>query len=129
MIDLQADVAMVARIEAVATILEVVCEATVMGFAAVARVTEDRWIACGLRDGIALELRPGDELKVETTICHEVRQSHEAVFLDNVSEDATYRGHPTPAMYGLQSYVSVPSIMPDGSFFGTCVRLIHARPG
>ena len=27
--------------------------------------------------------------------------------------------HPTPILYGFQSYVSVPVYRPDGSFFGT----------
>ena len=40
------DVAAIARIDAVPKILEVVCRTTGMGFAAVARVTEDRWVAC-----------------------------------------------------------------------------------
>jgi hypothetical protein len=39
------DIAAVAKIDVV-PILEVVCRTTGMGFAAVARVTEDRWIAC-----------------------------------------------------------------------------------
>ena len=38
------DVAPVNRIEAVPTILEVVCRTTGMGFAAVARVTKERWM-------------------------------------------------------------------------------------
>jgi hypothetical protein len=38
------DVAAVNRIEAVPTILEVVCRTTGMGFAAVARVTKERWM-------------------------------------------------------------------------------------
>jgi hypothetical protein len=42
---LEADVAAVGRVDAVPTILEVVCRTTGMGFAAVARVTEDRWVA------------------------------------------------------------------------------------
>lgn len=40
-----ADVDAVQSIGAVPTILEVVCRTTGMGFAAVARVSEDRWIA------------------------------------------------------------------------------------
>ncbi len=44
--DFQDDLDAVAAIQAVPTILDVVCRATGMGFAAVARVTEDRWIAC-----------------------------------------------------------------------------------
>ena len=49
----QGDLAAVAQIDAVPTILEVVCRTTGMGFAAVARVTEDRWIACAVRDEIS----------------------------------------------------------------------------
>ena len=41
--DFQADIESVNRIEAVPTILDVVCRTTGMGFAAVTRVTEDRW--------------------------------------------------------------------------------------
>ena len=40
-----------------------------MGFAAVARVTEHRWIVCSVKDEIAFGLQPGIEVKVETTIC------------------------------------------------------------
>jgi signal transduction histidine kinase len=97
----------------------VICRTTGMGFAAVARVTEGRWIACGVQDGIAFGLQPGGELKVETTICHEVRQHGAPVVINNVAEDKTYRDHITPAMYGFQSYISMPIILPDGSFFGT----------
>ncbi|MFX5340216.1 GAF domain-containing protein, partial [Acinetobacter baumannii] len=39
--------------------------------------------------------------------------------IDNVSEDAAYFVHHTPTQYGFQSYISVPIILPDGSFFGT----------
>ena len=101
------------------TILDVVSKTTGMGFAAIARVTEDRWITCASRDELAFGLKPGDELKVETTICHEIRQSREPVIIDEVSKDAIYCGHHTPAQYGFQSYISMPIILPDGSFFGT----------
>jgi signal transduction histidine kinase len=90
-----------------------------MGFAAVARVTEDRWIACGVRDEIAFGLKPGGELKIETTICNEIRQHREAVVIDSVADDPLYAHHHTPALYGLQSYISMPIMLPDGSFFGT----------
>jgi signal transduction histidine kinase len=66
-------------------------------------------------------------LKVETTICDEVRQSEEAVVIDDVGTDETYSGHPTPAMYGFRSYISVPIMLPDGSFFGTLCA-IDPRP-
>ena len=48
----EADIATINSIEAVPSILEVVCHATGMGFAAVARVTEGGWIACSVLDRI-----------------------------------------------------------------------------
>ncbi|HLZ76027.1 GAF domain-containing sensor histidine kinase [Phenylobacterium sp.] len=112
------DVERVGRIEAVPMILEVVCRTTGMGFAAVARVTEDRWVACAVRDEIAFGLVPGGELEVGTTICDEIRRSGEAVVIDHVAKDAAFCGHPTPAQYGFQSYISQP-IFRGGKFFGT----------
>ena len=58
-----ADIAAVQGIAAVPRILEVVCRSTGMGFAAVARVTEQRWICCAVRDEIAFGLTPGGELE------------------------------------------------------------------
>ncbi len=125
--DPRADVAAVARIDAVPTILEVVCRTTGMGFAAVARVTEDRWIACAVRDEIAFGLQPGGELRVETTICNEIRASRQRVIIDHVAQDVAFRGHPAPAMYGFQSYISMPIFLSGGSFFGTLCA-IDPRP-
>ena len=113
------DLATVSQIDAVPKILEVVCRMTGMGFAAVARVTDERWIACAVRDDIKFGLQPGGELKVETTICNEIRARGEAVVIDDVAADPTYCGHPTPAMYGFKSYISMPIFRADGSFFGT----------
>jgi signal transduction histidine kinase len=116
---IQADLEAIDRIPVIATILEVICRTTGMGFAAVARVTEDRWIVCSVRDEIQFGLKPGGELKVETTICHEIRQSGEGVIIDHVESDPAFCNHPTPAIYGFQSYISIPIIRKDGRFFGT----------
>jgi hypothetical protein len=121
------DIAAVARIDAVPKILEVVCRSTGMGFAAVARVTQSRWVACAVRDEIAFGLAPGGELQVATTICDEIRDSGQPVVIDHVSDDDRFCRHPTPKMYGFQSYISVPIRLPDGSFFGTLCA-IDPRP-
>lgn len=118
-IELQSDIAAVARIGAVPSILDVICRMTGMGFAAVARVTDERWVACRVQDEIAFGLVAGGELKLETTICHEIRDHRAPVVIDSVAEDPLYRDHHTPSLYGFQSYISVPIILPDGSFFGT----------
>jgi signal transduction histidine kinase len=117
--EFQADIDAITALPAVRTILTVVCKITGMGFAAVARVTEDRWIACAVHDDIAFGLKPGGELKVDSTICHEIRESGRAVVIDHVAESAIWRDHHTPLQYGLQSYISFPIILRDGRFFGT----------
>lgn len=99
--------------------LEALCAATGMGFAAVARVTEQRWIAAQVIDKIGFGLQAGSELEIKTTICDEIRQSGQAVFIDHVDGDIAWRRHPVPALYGFQSYVSLPLFLSDGSFYGT----------
>ena len=113
----------IGSIPAVPTILDVICSTTGMGVAAVARVTEDRWVACSVRDDIAFGLQPGGELRIETTICNEIRQHREPIIINHVAEDEVYCDHQTPAMYGFQSYISMPICLPDGSFFGTLCAL------
>ena len=124
---LAVDVYAIQQMDAVPRILDVVCSATGMGFAAVARVTDDRWVACCVRDDISFGLKPGSELKIESTICNEIRDHRQPVIIDHVATDAVYATHHTPATYGFQSYISFPIILKDGSFFGTLCA-IDPRP-
>ena len=100
-------------------ILEDICAMTGMGFSAVARVTEERWISCQVLDRIEFGMNPGDELKICETICDEIRESGEAVVIDDVSDDIKWSRHPVPVIYGFKSYCSFPVYLNDGSFFGT----------
>lgn len=125
--DIQADVDAIGRIPVISKILEVICRTTGMGFAVVARVTDKKWVACSVRDEIDFGLKPGEELKLETTICHEILQSGKAVIIDNVAEDPIFFNHHTPALYGFESYISVPIYRKDGSFFGTLCA-IDSKP-
>lgn len=117
--DLLADINAVQNISAIPNILEVICKSTGMGFAAVARVTSDQWIACSVYDKINFGLQPGGELVLETTICNEIRQNDKAVIISHVSEDPHFCNHHTPKMYGFESYISIPIYRKDGAFFGT----------
>ena len=74
-----ADLATIARINAVPAILQVICETTGMRFAAVARVTENNWTACAVLDNLGFGLGVGGELDVATTLCHEIRGSHQTI--------------------------------------------------
>ena len=113
------DIERVKQIPIIATILDVICQTTGMGFAAIARVTQDRWIACSVRDDIQFGLEPGGELKIETTICNDIRGSHHPVIIDHVATSEEYCDHHTPKMYGFQSYISFPIVLKSGEFFGT----------
>jgi signal transduction histidine kinase len=118
-----ADVAAVQRIPIIPTLLEVVCRTTGMGFAAVARVTNELWVACAVRDEIMFGLQPGGELELESTICHEVRQSGKEIIIDHVDADPEFCKHHTPKQYGFQSYISLPIFLKNGDFFGTLCAL------
>jgi signal transduction histidine kinase len=112
------DIGAVSRIGAVPTILRMICDETGMGFAAVARVTDATWTACAVQDNVGFGLKPGGQLELTTTLCFESRAARLPIIVDRFSEDATYRGHHTPAIYGLESYISVPIVLPNGEYFG-----------
>jgi signal transduction histidine kinase len=113
------DIRRISSIQEVPLILEACRAATGMGFTAVARVTEDRWITCASLDHLGFGLLPGDELEVSSTICHEVRACRETIVIPDVDASDVYRDHHTPRRYGFKSYISVPIIRGDGSFWGT----------
>lgn len=121
------DVAAVGRINAVPALLKLICQHTGMGFAAVARVTDDSWTACAVQDDIAFGLRPGGQLDVKTTLCRESRAERRPVVIDHASKDPQYCGHHTPRLYNIESYISVPIVYRNGEYFGNLCA-IDPRP-
>lgn len=112
------DLLAIERIDAIPTLLQVLCETTGMRFAAVARVTEQTWTACAVHDDIDFGLKPGGQLDVKSTLCTEVRETRVPIVIDKASSDPRYCNHPTPKLYRIESYVSVPIVMADGRYFG-----------
>jgi signal transduction histidine kinase len=117
--DFSLDIEAVRSIEAVPVILSMVRHLTGMRFAAVARVTEQNWVACAVDDAIDFGLKPGGELVLESTICHEIRQHRQPVIFGHASSHPVFSIHHTPRTYGLESYISIPIIKANGEFFGT----------
>ena len=117
--NIQNDIDTISKIDAVSTILDVILKTTGMGFAVVARVTEQKWVACAVADHINFGIVPGGELELETTLCHEVRKYNAAVVIDHASLDQKYNSHHTPRLYGVESYISMPIVLKNGNFFGT----------
>lgn len=105
--------------EGIRQILDEVAASTGMGFVALARVTDTRWIACQVVDQIGFGMSPGEELRVSTTICNDIREHGNTVVIDDVAGNAKWLSHPAPALYGFKSYVSLPIVLADGSFYGT----------
>ena len=120
---LQKDIDDIQSINIVPTILDVICRSTGMGFAAIARVTEEKWITCGVLDTVPLGLSVGDELEINDTFCKQVRESNRLVIMDHAAKDKVYCHHKIPKMYGFQSYISVPILRKNGEFFGTLCAL------
>ncbi len=125
--DADADVAIVKSIGVVPKILEVACRITGAGFAGVARVTEDHWIAAMVRDEIGLGLTPGSALPLDNTFDRAVKQSRQSLIIENAAESPDHAANPMAEMFGVRSYISVPIILADDTFFGTLCA-IDRRP-
>jgi signal transduction histidine kinase len=121
--DIAQSVAAIGRIDAVPTLLAVLCEVTGMRFAVVARVTDSHWTACAVHDGIHLGVKPGGELAVHTTLCFESRAARAPIVIEHASLDPHYRTHHVPKLYKIESYVSVPIILASGHYFGNLCAL------
>jgi signal transduction histidine kinase len=113
----------IARLTAVPSILEIVSEMTGLRFAAVARVTGNSWTACAVLDKIDFGLKAGGQLDVATTLCREIHASRQPIIIEKASADRHYCGHPTPKMYGFESYIAVPIVRRSGEVFGTICAL------
>ena len=123
---LEADLAAIARIGAVPTILKVVSEVTGLRLALIARVTQRSWVACAVLDRMNFGLEVGDHLEVATTLCSEVRDSHQPIVIEHASVEPEFCSHPTPRMYGFESYIAVPIFRPGGEYFGNVCALDSA---
>ena len=117
------DVRAVLSLPSTSRILEAAAALTGVRFAAIARVTPDRWIACASLDRLDFGLKPGDELEVGSTLCIQVRGCRQTIVIDDVETDPVYRDHPTPRQHGFKSYISVPIVTTSGAFFGTLCGL------
>jgi signal transduction histidine kinase len=116
--DIARDIRSVEQIDAVPTILDVLCDLTGMRFAAVARVTEGTWTACAIKDAISFGLPVGGQLPVQSTLCLESKHLNEPIAINRASTDPKYRDHHTPRTYKIESYVSVPIVLASGRYFG-----------
>ena len=117
------DMADVQAISSVPRILSAITEITGMRFSCIARVTESSWTVCAVYDAAGYGLVPGSELPIDITFCKGVRITGEPVVFDSASASKNYCNHPSPKLYGFDSYASLPLYRSDGEFFGTLCAL------
>lgn len=118
-----AEIQQIRQIPDVQGLLGRVLQLTGLSFAAVARVTDQRWTALAVEDRANFGIVPGQDMILEKTLCNEVRQRGEPVIFSHASADAQYASHPLPRLYGFESHLSVPIRLRTGEFFGTLCAL------
>jgi signal transduction histidine kinase len=112
-------VAAIRRIEAVPTLLEVLCEITSMRLAMVAHVRAKVWTVCALQDDLHLGITPGGPLAIRTNLGLESQASRTPIVIEQASTDPRYMNRHKRGLYQVESYVSVPIFLPSGAYFGT----------
>lgn len=117
------DMATVQAISSVPRILSAVTEITGMRFACIARVTEATWTICAVHNAVGYDLVPGSELPIDMTFCKSVRATRQPVVFDSAGASEIYCDHPSPKLYGFDSYASLPLYRSNGEFFGTLCAL------
>jgi signal transduction histidine kinase len=116
-------VAAIARVDAVPSLLRVLCDITAMRVALVARVTEETWTACAVQGEAHFGLKAGMELPVDMTLCFDPGASRVPIVIEHASTDPRYCDHEAPKRYRIESYVSVPIIRAKGGYFGNLTAL------
>src|ERR1700687_5218339 len=121
--DIAKAVAAIGRIDAVPTLLAVLCETTGMRFAAVARVTGKIWTACAVQDDIQLGVKAGGQLGLRTNLAFESQASRTPIVVEHASIDPRYRSNADLKIYKIESFLSVPIFLPRGRYFGNLCAL------
>ncbi len=115
--------ALIVNPAAVQIVLRMVCDATGLGFATVARLTDARWTACAVLDRIDYGLQANASCDVSTTMCRTMVDLGHPVVIGDAPRDPRFHDHPAPALFGFSSYAGAPIRRQDGSLFGALCAL------
>ena len=109
-----------ARIETLPALLELLCDVTGMGFAAVALVSGSSWTVCAVKDKIDFGPKVGDQLPVESMLRIESSPRGESIIIDHASRDSHCWNQHTPR---IESHICVPIVLSNGHYFGNLFGL------
>ena len=123
---LEQNLAAVGSIRAIPTILDIVCRTTGMGFAAVTRVTEDRWIACSVHDKIDFGLAPAASCRSRRRSATRSGRAARPSSSINVAGTTFIAVIPRPSLWLSELYLRADRLG-DGTFFGTLCAIDPPR--
>lgn len=117
----------IGRIDAVPTLLQVLCDITGMRVAMVAHVAADVWTVCAVQDELHLGITPGGPLALKTNLNLGAQAARTPILIEQASADPHRSTPDRQGFYHVESYVSVPIFLSGGSYFGAlCV--LDPRP-
>jgi signal transduction histidine kinase len=118
--DIARAVAALGRVDALPTLLRVLCEMTGLRFAAVAHVEGTTWTAYALRDDLSLGVQPGDELSFMASLGFDSLAARLPIVFEQSGMDSTPCGQ---TLWSIKSFISVPIIVGSERHFGTLCAL------
>lgn len=124
--EFEIDIASIGKMESIPLILSLVKATTGLRFAAVARVTTSRWVACAVDDSIGLELAVGSERLTAETLCGQVHDLRRSLVFGSGFAELSRLGYEAVApsdLPAVQSHISIPIITANGELFGTLCAL------
>jgi signal transduction histidine kinase len=117
--DIASAIAAIGRVDALPTLLKVLCGTTGLRFAAVAGVEGGTWTAYAVRDDLDLGVQPGGELSLMASLGFESRAARHPIVFEQAGMDPTDCGQPRC----IKSFISVPIILAGERHFGTLCAL------
>ena len=118
--DIAFHVTAIGRVDAVPTLLKVLCEMTGLRFAAVAHVEGGTWTAYAMRDDLSLGVQPGGELSFIASLGFDSRAARLPIIFEQAAADPISCGHSSDF---IKSFISVPIIVGGERQFGTLCAL------
>jgi signal transduction histidine kinase len=117
--DIAEAVAAIGRMDAVPTLLQVLCSITGMRLAMVAHVGAKGWTVCAVQDELHLGITPGGPLAARTNLGFESQGLRTPIVIEQASADPRYMHRDRRGLYQVESYVSEPIFLSSGEYFGT----------
>jgi signal transduction histidine kinase len=116
-------VAAIEAIDAVPTLLNVLCEMTGMRFTAVIRIAGSSWVACALKDDLHVGVETGDQLGFLQGFAAEPRALRAPIVIERTDGESLRSAPRVPAGATIECFLSVPIVVANRRHFGILCAL------